>query len=414
MSRLSFGVAITICAFALSSARADRQEDFAKLEMEFEAAGEKFQADHRKENPTDADRIRNFEDYHLWSFVPRFLALAEANPEDATAFRCCQWIVAKNPGAAGDRAKFEAEQKAWAILAAHHANGDRFPELCLEAAQSASPAREQFLRGLLKRPNLASEHIGYAKLALAVLLIKKMDEAELFQKEFKSPPQGSLINHIKNRLVPKFLSYVSDTNADVCKAESVQLLHAVIERYGDVPNTISKPYFRNMATLGDKAKKSLHALEHLFVGAEAPDIVGQDLDGRPLNLKDYRGRVVLLSFWFTGCGPCMAMIPEEQKLIDKFKDRPFALLGVTEDAEITMSRRTAIEHHITWPCWFDGASGSIHRDYDITHWPTFYLLDQDGRIVQMDPNRDHLEELVNELMDKSKQGYRVNLPTSEK
>ena len=160
------------------------------------------------------------------------------------------------------------------------------------------------------------------------------------------------------------------------KAESIQLFRTVLDRYADVPCEISLPYFRDISKLGDKAKKSLHALEHLSIGAEAPEIVGKDLSGHSLNLKDYRGRIVSITFWFTGCGPCLALVPEERKLLETFKDRPFALLSVCTDDDLDMAQLTAKEHKIDWPCWFDGGNGPIAGDYNILSWPTLYLLDQ--------------------------------------
>ncbi|MFO0788545.1 MAG: TlpA disulfide reductase family protein [Pirellulales bacterium] len=401
--RTFLGAIVALClAISASPARADRQEDFAKLETEFEAAGKKFQADHTKENPTDADLIRNVEDYQLWPFIPRVLALAEANPEDDTAFRCCEWIITKNPGFAGDRAKFDAEQKAWAILAAHHANGDRYSELCLEAAQSASPAREHFLRDLLAQPTISKVHAGYATLVLAELLTRKIDFAEYFQKKRKPSADDPLYDHLQSRYDPAYVEYLSGTDIHTTKNEIAHLLRTVIDRYGDVPNSLSKPGFRDMKTLADKAKKSLHALEHLRVGAEAPDIVGTHLDGRPLKLAEFRGRVVVLSFWFTGCGPCMALISEERKLIEKFKDRPFSLIGICGDEDREQANKTAAEEKITWPCWFDGSTnGPIHRDYNITSWPRLYLLDQNGRIADKDVDRNQIEEAVANLLDRN-------------
>jgi thiol-disulfide isomerase/thioredoxin len=57
------------------------------------------------------------------------------------------------------------------------------------------------------------------------------------------------------------------------------------------------------------------------------------LDGEKLPLKGYRGKVVLLVFWASWCGPCMAVVPNEREIVEKLKDRPFALIGVNGDEE---------------------------------------------------------------------------------
>lgn len=385
-------------AISPSPARADHLDDFKKLEADHATAEQEFVQSHRKEEPTEADYIRNYEEWPYWQYAPRFIALAEAHPADSSAYQCCLWIFDCN--FSSDSAIFAADQKAWQIIAAYHATGNNVPKLCLEAARHAGPAREEFLRGLLKQPNLSKQHAGFATLALAELLAKKSERAEYWQQHRRPPTYEVLANYLQNRVDPEFIKYVSETDIDATKEESAKLFRIVLDNYADVP-TISAPGFRQIATLGEKANKSLHALEHLIVGAEAPDIVGQDLDGHLLDLKDYRGRVVVISFWFTGCQPCISAIPEERKLIEKFKDRPFALLGVSRDNDIELSRKTAAEHDITWSCWFDGVNGPIHHDYDIRGWPTFYLLDQNGRIVQKDMNSKYLKEAVSELLDKT-------------
>src|SRR5262249_2492679 len=70
-------------------------------------------------------------------------------------------------------------------------------------------------------------------------------------------------------------------------------------------------------------------------------------------------------FWFTGCGPCMSLIPEEQRLAKKYKESPFVLLGVCADESLDQGRKTATEHGIDWPCWFDGQNGPIARDWNV-------------------------------------------------
>ena len=162
--------------------------------------------------------------------------------------------------------------------------------------------------------------------------------------------------------------------------------------------TISAPGFRHLKILGDKAGKSLHALEHLAIGCKAPDTVGKDLQGQPLDLKVYRGQVVVLTFWFTGCGPCMGFVPQEKRLIETYKGRPFALLSVCNDAELASAQKTAAEHEMDWPCWFDGENGPIARDWNVLGWPGVYVLDKQGRIVAKHLRGDELDEQIAELM----------------
>ena len=72
-------------------------------------------------------------------------------------------------------------------------------------------------------------------------------------------------------------------------------------------------------------------MHNLIAGKPAPEIDGVGFDGKPLKLSDYRGKVVVLVFWGTWCGPCMREVPHERELAERLKDKPFAVLGVNCD-----------------------------------------------------------------------------------
>ena len=66
-----------------------------------------------------------------------------------------------------------------------------------------------------------------------------------------------------------------------------------------------------------------------LVGKLAPPIAGPDVDGRPVSLADYKGKVVLVDFWATWCPPCVASIPALNTLAQKYHDQGFVIVGST-------------------------------------------------------------------------------------
>ncbi|MCI0458890.1 MAG: TlpA family protein disulfide reductase [Gemmataceae bacterium] len=135
------------------------------------------------------------------------------------------------------------------------------------------------------------------------------------------------------------------------------------------------------------------------LGKPAPDIVGEDLDGNPLRLSDYRGKVVVLSFWGSWCPPCREMIPHERKLVERHRDKPFALLGVNSDGGLLAIRNFVARERITWRNWRDGGpEGPIARAWGITGWPTVYVLDAGGVIRYKDVRGDALDRAVDKLL----------------
>jgi thiol-disulfide isomerase/thioredoxin len=156
--------------------------------------------------------------------------------------------------------------------------------------------------------------------------------------------------------------------------------------------------------LADRARAELVRignLPNLKVGKVAPEIVGEDLDGRPLKLSDHRGKVVVVCFWATWCGPCMAMVPHERELVARLEGKPFALLGVNSDEadDRETARAATAEKRMTWPSWWDGGfRGPIQTSYDVQHWPTVYVLDPDGVIRHIDVRGEELGRAVDALL----------------
>ncbi len=267
--------------------------------------------------------------------------------------------------------------------------------MCCEAVQYFGPAQEQFLRGLLERKDLSRENRGFATVALGELLASEFEYCEAVDP---FSPQDEFGAYVRRNSSSEWGKDLVPANGSKFKSESIQLFREVLAKYADIPITISAPYFRGHKNLGEKANMSLHALEHLTIGSEAPDIVGKDLHDQPLNLHDYRGKVVVISVWFTGCGACMAKIPHEKRLVETYQGRPFALLGVTADESREQAQKTVAEHKMNWPCWFDGQNGTIIRDWNVLGFPTVYVLDKGGRIVAKNPGDKELDSKIADLM----------------
>jgi thiol-disulfide isomerase/thioredoxin len=176
----------------------------------------------------------------------------------------------------------------------------------------------------------------------------------------------------------------ANPTADVLAGEAASALESVIRDYGDCQNLRSRGIRPAAATVGQEAEPDLRELTHLRIGQRGPEIEGEDLSGVPFKLSDYHGSVVLLVFWASWCGPCMADIPHEKELVQRFLGRPFVLIGVNGDP----SRDHALwegggKHQIPWRSFWNGPrgpGGPIAQDWNVRGWPRTFLLDEQGVI----------------------------------
>ncbi len=113
---------------------------------------------------------------------------------------------------------------------------------------------------------------------------------------------------------------------------------------------------------------------------EAPEIVALNAENQPMKLSEYRGKVVLLDFWFTECPYCRQFEPQEKELLKHYENRPFVILGVNTDGTLDQLVKTQKEDKLPWRNWWDGPEAPITRQWHVRYFPTVYLIDQVGRV----------------------------------
>jgi thiol-disulfide isomerase/thioredoxin len=113
---------------------------------------------------------------------------------------------------------------------------------------------------------------------------------------------------------------------------------------------------------------------------EAPEIKGVDSAGNELKLSDYRGKVVLVDFWFGSCPPCRENHIHEKVLVQKYKNRPFIILGVNTDRDAATMQQSEKEQMLTWPSVWDGKHLNSFG-YGVESFPTMFLIDHKGRFA---------------------------------
>jgi peroxiredoxin len=113
--------------------------------------------------------------------------------------------------------------------------------------------------------------------------------------------------------------------------------------------------------------------------APAPDFTLRQLDGANLRLGEQRGRVVMVNFWATWCGPCRVELPHLGRLHDKYRSAGFVLLGVNIDEDANAAKALASKLGLKFPVLFDSKK-EVVAAYDLNAMPATVLIDRDGRV----------------------------------
>ncbi|MBI5365698.1 MAG: redoxin domain-containing protein [Planctomycetes bacterium] len=118
------------------------------------------------------------------------------------------------------------------------------------------------------------------------------------------------------------------------------------------------------------------------VGDKPPAFEKTDLDGKPLSLKQYLGKVVLVDFWATWCGPCRAELPNVIKVYEEYHAQGFEILGISLDQDKGALTKYIAAQKMTWRQYFDGKGweNEISTQWGITGIPAAFLIDAEGVI----------------------------------
>lgn len=140
------------------------------------------------------------------------------------------------------------------------------------------------------------------------------------------------------------------------------------------------------------------------VGQAVPDFVLPDLEGKPHDLADFRGRVVVLNFWATWCPPCIDEMPSLERLHDALDDKGVAVLAVSVDERFSDIEKFVNQYHLTLTVLHDEGK-KVSRKYQTFKYPETYILDREGILKSkvVGPRDWSAPTVIRDLVDLAKQ-----------
>ncbi len=116
-----------------------------------------------------------------------------------------------------------------------------------------------------------------------------------------------------------------------------------------------------------------------LIGGRAPSFTLNDLESHPINLMDYQGKVVLLTFWATWCEPCKKEMPEIEAAYERHKDQGFVVLAINFGETPDPARSFAHHGRLTFPILLD-PSVKVASRYGVVSLPVSFFIDSNGII----------------------------------
>ena len=331
-----------------------------------------------------------------------------------------------------------------------------FPERRVADAQDFYRVFDQYQSDLQRRHQIAKDAIGTIMPKIRHLLAEK-DTLSYNNLWDKKGNQSKWVNRVLEELYPSLKSVVDQKpayealmqndkqNANMLASQSQGNVSKVVQKYQDAYNEIdayltsrlkgvikankqdiSVLMFLDMfpreqnAALHNEVITALHEKypDHAIVkdrwgymnspaskvaiGAIAPDLEFPDPDGKMRKLSDLRGKVVLLDFWASWCGPCRRENPNVTRIYSQYHDKGFEVFSVSLDSDAASWKRAIEADKLVWPNHVSDLKKWQSRAaaiYGVRSIPSTFLLDKEGRIVQRDLRGADLERAVKQMVE---------------
>lgn len=187
--------------------------------------------------------------------------------------------------------------------------------------------------------------------------------------------------------------YLGDAYKNLGKLDDARAEYNLVLRdYSDVNPRLTQ--FTNQ-TIADMESQRL-----LGVGMDILDFEVTGIDGQRLSPDMYKGKVLLLDFWATWCGPCKADMPNVKKVYSKYKSQGFEIVGISLDRSRAALDAYIDRNNIEWPQYFDGKywQNDVAVQYGVKSIPATYLIDKEGKIRYKSLRGKQLEVAIQALL----------------
>lgn len=246
-----------------------------------------------------------------------------------------------------------------------------------EKLNQGKRAEEDFTAELKEFDVLLEKHRGGATDEVAQILLMK---AMLYMQALEKPERALVL---LKQLTKEF--------------PNTQLAKGLVEQLPKLEQQVAD----NAAMLA-RHRENEAIQKTLVPGVKFPDFQETGLDGKPISISAHRGMLVLVDFWATWCGPCLAELPNVLRLYATHRKDGFQVVGISLDKDKATVQAFLQENSMRWPQYFDGLAwdNKLARRYGVESIPSTYLLDTNGVIIAHGLKGEELAEAVAKYLKK--------------
>lgn len=315
-----------------------------------------------------------------------------------------------------------------------------------ELAKKVFPAIIEAADVVIAREDAADEHVGAIKRKLnAYGILTRYDSsikdaAAAFVEQCANDKRDEIAELGVSQLLTQKASTLGRKDEDGAVALVNDTL-AMVERFGMTRSTysasssiarglgrgettaVASELYNKLADLAEKsdeeaiksrAESLRGAARRMNLMGSPMEVFGTTADGEEFDIADYKGKVVLVDFWASWCGPCIGELPNMKRNLKNYGGKGFEIVGINMDSTVDRFEKCIEEKEITWTnivSWDEGKAGwaaPMATHYGISGIPTAILLNQEGNVVSLNARGNELDKQLRALLGPIRSPVSVN------
>jgi len=222
------------------------------------------------------------------------------------------------------------------------------------------------------------------------LTLEQLNEYALSRKEIEEDYSNLTYNFIKSNIMnPVGQYFFTENSYNINDSRLKELISS------------STSDFKNLQRIKNLMSR-VEKRDATAVGLQFTDVKGLNIEGKEISLSDYagKGKIVLVDFWASWCGPCIHVMPELIETYNEFKNKGFEIVGISLDSNKDSWIKATEKFNISWPQLSNlkGWDEDSAVTYGINLIPNTILIDKDGKIIERAIHVDMLKVMLAELL----------------